>query len=384
MAAPSRGSWAPKVLPAETSTGAGDERQATSRRSAALREQEHEMILFTPEEVAPPRSFRPRGVGSAAAARAKLAEDAEPGADKPEGRPSQHGELAARKAASAASEARADSTAKMRLRLVLRKYERQWAQLSDGQRDAASELGWGADTWDMGDLKPCRDSRWRYLAQRQREAAEALLFCGRTWELAGAEADLKEKERKARRASNVAKLVATPVSTWALGMPKNMTLDELYATAGRVIGFRNMPNVKPAEILHVMRPLLTGHRQDTYELRSAFRAFDRDGDGVVTPTELRQALFDLGIELNTQQILDLLSTMGGSAMDTAVDYVRFARLLAPKRKTQLHQTVAHVSSILQSYHIDLGRAFRGFVQGDGYLLRGSHIRPTECWVHFMT
>jgi calmodulin len=252
----------------------------------------------------------------------------------------------------------------MRLVLVLRKYERQWAQLSDGQRDAASELGWGASAWDMGDLKPCRDSRWRYLAQRQREAAEALLFCGRTWELAGAEADLK-----ARRRTTVAKLVATPVSTWALGMPKNMTLDELYATAGRVIGFRNMPNVKAAEILQVMRPLLTGHRHDTYELRFAFRAFDRDGDGVVTPAELRQALFDLGIELNTQQILDLLSTMGGSPMDTAVDYVRFARLLAPKRKTQLHQTVAPVRSILQSYNIDLGRAFRGCVQGDGYISR---------------
>jgi Ca2+-binding EF-hand superfamily protein len=254
---------------------------------------------------------------------------------------------------------------------VLRGYERLWAQLSDSQRDAASELGWGASGWDTGDLRPCRDSRWRYLRQQQREAAEVLLFCGRTWELAGAEADRKARSpREPPRGGVVPKLSPTPVSTWALGMRENMTLDELYATAGRVIGFRNMPGVRPAEILQVMRPLLTGHNHDTYELRSAFRAFDRAGDGVVTPAELRTALFDLGgIELNTQQILDLLSTMGGSATDTAVDYLQFARLLAPKRKARLQRTVTQVRATLLGLNVDLVDAFRGFVRSDGYISR---------------
>lgn len=340
--------WAPKVL---------------ADRDPA----EHEAILFTPEEVAPPPSMRPardsRGRVSGAAVRAL---EMEPGGASTEGRPSCHEERASKRAAAEAEERRADSTAKMRLVLVLRRYERQWAELSDSQRDAARELGWDAMGWDAGDLRPCRDSRWRYLTQRQREAAEELLFCGRTWELGAAEAD-----RQARRPLKTAPLGAKklPVSSWALGMQDRMTLDELYATTGRVIGFRNMPGVQPAEILQVMRPLLTGHNQNMYELRSAFRKFDPDGDGVVSPPELRTALFSLGIELNAQQVLDLMSTMGGDAADTAVDYLQFARLLAPKRSRDLQHTATQLKAVLQTLNISLAESFRDFVHGDGYISR---------------
>ena len=350
--------WAPKVLPRSTPRH-GQHNQA-----------EHAAILFTPEEVAPPPSKRPanesRGRVSGAAMRAL---ETEPGGPSTEGRPSRHDEWASKRAAAEAEEQRADSTTKMRLVLVLRKYERQWAELSHSQRDAASELGWDATGWDAGDLRPCRESRWRYLRQRQREAAEELLFCGRTWELAGSEADRQARTALKNVGANAADAKRLPVSSWALGMQDRMTLDELYATAGRVIGFRNMPGVRPTEILDVMRPLLTGHNQNTYELRSAFRRFDPDGDGVVSPTELRTALFNLGIELNTQNILDLLSTMGGSATDTAVDYLQFARLLAPKRSVHLQQTITGVKAILLDLNINLADSFRGFVQSDGYISR---------------
>ncbi len=349
--------WAPKVLG----------RHANA--NAAAHEAEHEAILFTPEEVAPPPSKRPanesRGRVSGAPVRAL---ETEPGGPSMEGQPNRHEELSLKRAVAEAEERHADSTTKMRLVLVLRKYERQWAELSDTQRDAADELGWDATAWDDGDLSPCRNSRWRYLRQRQREAAEELLFCGRTWELAAAEAERQARTalKYGMQAANAKRL---PVSTWALGMQDRMTLDELYATAGRVIGFRNMPGVRPTEILQVMRPLLTGHNQNTYELRSAFRKFDPDGDGVVSPTELRTALFNLGIELNTQQILDLLSTMGGSATDTAVDYLHFARLLAPKRSVDVQQTVTRFKAILLDRNINLADSFRTFVQSDGYISR---------------
>ena len=347
--------WTPKVLP---------------NRHGQQNQKEHEAILFTPEEVAPPPSKRPanesRGRVSGAAVRAL---ETEPGGSSTEGRPNHHDEWASKRAAAEAQEQRADSTTKMRLVLVLRKYERQWAELSDSQRDAARELGWDATGWDAGDLRPCRESRWRYLRQRQREAAEELLFCGRTWELAGTEADRQARTALKSVGVDAADAKRLPVSSWALGMQDRMTLDELYATAGRVIGFRNMPGVRPTEILEVMRPLLTGHNQNTYELRSAFRRFDPDGDGVVSPTELRTALFNVGIELNTQNILDLLSTMGGSATDTAVDYLQFARLLAPKRSVHLQQTITRVKAILLDLKINLADSFRGFVQSDGYISR---------------
>ena len=106
-----------------------------------------------------------------------------------------------------------------------------------------------------------------------------------------------------------------------------------------------------------------------HELRTAFRAYDRHGDGVVSPTELRTALFDLGIELSTQQILDLISTVGGSKDDTTVDYVQFARLLAPRRDADLRQTVKEVRSTLAQLNIGIERSLKGLMHGDGIISR---------------
>ena len=350
-----RQAWAPKLL----GGGADD----------------HERTLYSPAEVAPPPNLAPRGEsrGKCSGVAAPGLELEPPDASKGEGRPSALTDAAAAVEAAVALDARAGSTAKTRLRLVLRRYERSWAQLSGEQREAARELGWAAGGWDTCDLRPCLDKKWRYLNQRQREAAEALGFCGRTWELAAGEAELRARrpprDGPRDRLRPGAKLVPTPVSTWALGVQGAATLSELYAAAGRVVGYRNLPNSRPKEILRVLRPLLAAHSHDTHELRTAFRAYDRHGDGVVSPTELRTALFDLGIELSTQQILDLISTVGGSKDDTTVDYVQFARLLAPRRDADLRQTLKEVRSTLAQLNIGIERSLKGLMHGDGIISR---------------
>jgi hypothetical protein len=54
-----------------------------------------------------------------------------------------------------------------------------------------------------------------------------------------------------------------------------LSLDELTATAGRIVGLRNLPHISSRDIHRILRPLLLGHTHDLYRIRSVFRDYDR-------------------------------------------------------------------------------------------------------------
>ena len=62
-------------------------------------------------------------------------------------------------------------------------------------------------------------------------------------------------------------------------------------------------------VLQVIEELVLLFRKHSINLHEAFRGFDRDGDGVISPAEFRRGLQSLSLDLTSQQITDLVSHM---------------------------------------------------------------------------
>ena len=74
-----------------------------------------------------------------------------------EGQPNRLQEQGALRNAAISARKRVSQNAAHGLRLTLRQMcEKRWGALSEEQQDAAKQLGWGARSWDTGDLVPCR------------------------------------------------------------------------------------------------------------------------------------------------------------------------------------------------------------------------------------
>lgn len=137
-------------------------------------------------------------------------------------------------------------------------------------------------------------------------------------------------------------------------------------------------------------------------------------EGVVSAHALRQALRELNIELTTEQILDLISTMGtdnlnrpaGTVTSTSrhgndddggggepavtslaapaphaihsIDCIEFARLLVPRQSRAARRTLSLLREELLRLNLDLRTILRSFDPGGGGTIRwaGCHLLPT--------
>ena len=68
---------------------------------------------------------------------------------------------------------------------------------------------------------------------------------------------------------------------------------------------------------------------DEKEIREAFQAFDRDGDGQLLAVELRQILTNMGDKLTEDEVEEMLDEVEIGA-NGKVDYVKLAKIITSK------------------------------------------------------
>ncbi|KAG8181787.1 hypothetical protein JTE90_000079 [Oedothorax gibbosus] len=79
------------------------------------------------------------------------------------------------------------------------------------------------------------------------------------------------------------------------------------------------------EFLSMMSKKL--HESDTEtELHEAFRVFDKNGDGFISPAELRQVMNNLGEKLSEEEVQDMITEADVNG-DGLVDYKEFVLIL---------------------------------------------------------
>ena len=76
--------------------------------------------------------------------------------------------------------------------------------------------------------------------------------------------------------------------------------------------------------LQVIEELVLLFRKHSINLHEAFRGFDRDGDGVISPAEFRRGLQSLSLDLTSQQITDLVGHMDRDG-DGCINILEFKR-----------------------------------------------------------
>ena len=126
-------------------------------------------------------------------------------------------------------------------------------------------------------------------------------------------------------------------------------------------------------------------RKHSINLHEAFRGFDRDGDGVISPAEFRRGLQSLSLDLTSQQITDLVSHMDRDR-DGHVDLAEFRRqfgqvAVPPRgqgfsdprprptvgdRSSLTMEVVRELQRVFEHHGVNLDEAFRAFDDnGDG-------------------
>jgi len=67
------------------------------------------------------------------------------------------------------------------------------------------------------------------------------------------------------------------------------------------------------------------------ELKEAFKVFDTNGDGLISPQELREVMLGLGENLSNEE-LDAMIKEADTNGDGQVDYNEFVRMMGGKKK----------------------------------------------------
>lgn len=65
------------------------------------------------------------------------------------------------------------------------------------------------------------------------------------------------------------------------------------------------------------------------EIRQAFRLFDKDGDGFISPAELKTVMLNLGEKLTNEEVEEMIKE-ADSDKDGMVNYEEFARMMASR------------------------------------------------------
>lgn len=84
-----------------------------------------------------------------------------------------------------------------------------------------------------------------------------------------------------------------------------------------------------SEFLTMMARRMSEVQGEDDDLRAAFKVFDKDGNGFISPQELRQVMINLGEKLSEEEI-DSMIREADSNGDGQVDFEEFARMMASK------------------------------------------------------
>ena len=73
----------------------------------------------------------------------------------------------------------------------------------------------------------------------------------------------------------------------------------------------------------------TKNRDRSEDIREAFRMFDKDGDGVISTSELRDAMSDLGVDLTDEEVEKMIKAADSDG-DGQVNYEEFIQMMTLK------------------------------------------------------
>ena len=105
------------------------------------------------------------------------------------------------------------------------------------------------------------------------------------------------------------------------------------------------------ELMHVFR-------EHNVNLDTAFQAFDRDGDGTISPMEFSEGLRALRINLSASRIQDIISVMDKDRNGN-IDYREFARQFGGSSQGS-DRLIAELSAIFRQHRVNLDTAFDAF------------------------
>ena len=131
-----------------------------------------------------------------------------------------------------------------------------------------------------------------------------------------------------------------------------------------------------ALLKRITRELQDILRRNNAKLSTAFRAFDRDRDGIITARDLRSGLRELGMDLSAHQIDDVMTQIDIDD-DGYIDYDEFLRQFGGDKpatpKSSLHtrdSVFKELKKVLDEHKADMDTCFRAFdTNGDGKLSR---------------
>ncbi|KAG8050027.1 hypothetical protein GUJ93_ZPchr0009g1831 [Zizania palustris] len=72
------------------------------------------------------------------------------------------------------------------------------------------------------------------------------------------------------------------------------------------------------------------------DLRDAFRVFDKDQNGFITPDELRSVMTNLGDKLSDEELAEMLHEADGDG-DGQINYNEFVKVMMAKRRQNMMQ-----------------------------------------------
>merc|ERR1711974_61200 len=84
-----------------------------------------------------------------------------------------------------------------------------------------------------------------------------------------------------------------------------------------------------SEFITMMARRMSEVQGEDDDLRAAFKVFDKDGNGFISPQELRQVMINLGEKLSEEEI-DSMIREADSNGDGQVDFEEFSRMMASK------------------------------------------------------
>ena len=118
------------------------------------------------------------------------------------------------------------------------------------------------------------------------------------------------------------------------------------------------------EFARVKQELIQVFRQHGVNLDTAFQAFDRDGDGTISPMEFSDGLRALNVNLSPTKIQDIVSVMDKDRNGN-IDYQEFARQFGGSSQGS-SQLVSELTAVFRQHGVNLDTAFQAFDRnGDG-------------------
>jgi len=111
----------------------------------------------------------------------------------------------------------------------------------------------------------------------------------------------------------------------ALGLnPTDAEVDALIRTSDTI---HPDGRLQLDEFRNMVQTYKKSHPDPKQEMITAFKVFDRNGDGVIDKTELRQALTSLGVNKLTNQEVDQLFRAADTDGNGVIDFQELVRVL---------------------------------------------------------